>query len=229
MNISKDWLLEHRACTKGINWFTAQTETDGLATVKKLMAEKKLEWANWTIVQVMTYRQYVSYGVYAAEQVIDIYKKKYPDDDAPRTAIETAKKCIENPNNENKIAASEASRAASWAARAASEASRAASRAAGAASEASEAASRAARAAGEAARTASWTASWAARAASRAAGAASEASEAANWAARAASRAAGEAASSDMLTKILKHGIGLLTSDNGIKIKDLINETRIRF
>ena len=197
MNISKDWLLEHRACTKGINWFTAQTETDGLATVKKLMAEKKLEWANWTIVQVMTYRQYVSYGVYAAEQVIDIYKKKYPDDDAPRTAIETAKKCIENPNNENKIAASEASRAASWAARAA----------------------------GEAARTASWTA----RAASRAAGAASEASEAANWAARAASRAAGEAASSDMLTKILKHGIGLLTSDNGIKIKDLINETRIRF
>src|SRR3990167_9436482 len=147
MNISKDWLLEQRACVKGIDWFTAQSETDGLATVKKLMAEKKLEWANWLIVRLMAYKQYVSYGVYAAEQVVDIYEKKYPDDGAPRKAIETAKKCVENPSEENKIAAREpgwaAREAAGWAAGAASEAARAASRAAGWA----------------ASRTASWAAS----------------------------------------------------------------------
>ena len=131
MNISKDWLLEHRACTKGINWFTAQTETDGLATVKKLMAEKKLEWANWLIVRLMAYKQYVSYGVYAAEQVVDIYEKKYPDDGAPRKAIETAKKCVENPSEENKIAANAACCATSWFASWAASAANAASEAAG--------------------------------------------------------------------------------------------------
>ena len=123
MNISKTWLLEQRACTEGVDWFTAQAETDGLAVVKKLLAEKKFAWANWLVVRLMTYKQYVSYGVYAAEQVVDIYEKKYPDDDAPRKAIETARKCIENPSDENKIAA----RAASWAASSARDASEAAS------------------------------------------------------------------------------------------------------
>ena len=63
MNISETWLLEQKACPESVEWFTAQTETDGLAVVKKLTAEKKLEWANWIIVQLMAYRQYVSYAV----------------------------------------------------------------------------------------------------------------------------------------------------------------------
>ena len=51
------------------------------------------------------YRMYVSYAVFAAEEVIDIYEKKYPDNDKPRRAIEAAKRCINNPSKENKAAA----------------------------------------------------------------------------------------------------------------------------
>ena len=93
------------------------------------------------------YKMYVKYAIYAAECVIDIYEKKYPDDNRPRKAIEAAKKCIENPNEENKLAASYAayaSYAASYAAYASYAASNAAADAADAAYAAANAAANAA-------------------------------------------------------------------------------------
>ena len=101
---------------------------------------------------VKGYRMYVSYAVYAAEQVIDIYEKKYPDDKRPRKAIEAAKACIKNPSAKNKEAAGWA---AAWAAGAAARAAEAAARAAG---WAAEAAARAAEAAARAAGAAGWAA-----------------------------------------------------------------------
>lgn len=53
----------------------------------------------------MEYNQYVGYAIFAAEQVIDIYEKKYPDDKRPREAIEVAKECLKNPSKKNKDAA----------------------------------------------------------------------------------------------------------------------------
>ena len=82
MIITEKWLQEKSACSEGAEWFVNQKETDGLAVVKKLIAENKLDWANWLIVRVMEadkkngYRMYVSYAVYAAECVIDIFEKK---------------------------------------------------------------------------------------------------------------------------------------------------------
>lgn len=92
MNITKEWLKEKGACSAGAEWFLKQKETDGVNVVKKLIKENQLDWANWLIVRIMDYKQYVSYAVYAAEQVIDIYEKKYPGDDRPRKAIEAANK-----------------------------------------------------------------------------------------------------------------------------------------
>jgi hypothetical protein len=105
MIISKQWLEEKRACSGGISWFIAQKETDGLKVVKNLIKEKQLNWANWLIVRIMEYKDFVAYAVFAANQVIDIYEKKYPDNKKPREAIEVAKRCIENPSEENKNAA----------------------------------------------------------------------------------------------------------------------------
>ena len=99
----------------------------------------------------------VKLAIFAAELVIDIYEKKYPNDDRPRKAIEAAKGWLENPSEA--IWAAEAAWSA-WSA--ASEAARAA-RAAWAAWAAVSAAARAA--ASEAA-SAAWSAvSAAARAA----------------------------------------------------------------
>ena len=103
--ITVKWLNKINACSLGIKCFKEQGEKEPIAVLKKLVTEGKLDWTNWLIVRLMTYKQYVSYAVYAAEQVIDIYEKKYPDDKRPREAIEAAKRCIENPSEKNKNAA----------------------------------------------------------------------------------------------------------------------------
>jgi hypothetical protein len=105
MDITKEWLKEKGACSEGVKWFNAQKETDAVKVLSKLIKEEKLDWANWTICRIFNYKQRVQYAVFAAEQVIDIYEKKYPDNKKPREAIEAAKKCIENPSVENKKAA----------------------------------------------------------------------------------------------------------------------------
>ena len=154
MTITQQQLKDWSACTDGYKWACGILQDKPMEFKKflKITADHRLDWANWVIVRVMTYDQYVSYAVYAAEQVIDIYEKKYPDDKRPRLAIEAAKKCIGL-----KGAAAWAARAAgaagdaAWAARDARDA-----RAAGAAAWAAGAA-RDARAAG-AAGAAAWAA-----------------------------------------------------------------------
>ena len=99
----------------------------------------------------------VKWAVYCARSVLNIYEKKYPNDNRPRKAIESAEEWLKNSTEENKIAAKAAR--ADWAAEAAARAA--------------EAAARAAKAAAKAAR-----ADWAAEAAARAAEAAARAAEA---------------------------------------------------
>ena len=109
MKLTKNWLTEKGACLDGRKY--AKKNLIGLSeveVVRNLIESKNLKWANWFIVRTMTYKQYVSYAVYAAEQVIDIYEKKHPDNKKPRLAIEAAKKCIDNPSDENKKAAADA-------------------------------------------------------------------------------------------------------------------------
>ena len=153
--------------------------------IEILMNDKKYDWANWLIVRCMTRPQYLGYAIFAAEQVIDIYEKEYPEDKGPRGEIESAKRVLKNDNEETRAAAWTAWAAgAAWAARAA----RAAAEAAWAAW--------AARAAGAVG------AAWAARAAAGAA-----------WAARAAAEATGAAAEKDMQIKILNFGLKLLREE----------------
>jgi len=108
MKIDEKWLFETEACPEIVEWWRNQKETDGLKVVKALIEAEKLDWANWTIVRIMEYKQYVSYAVFTAEQVLDVFEKKYPDDKRPRTAIEAAKKCVNDPSDENKKAAATA-------------------------------------------------------------------------------------------------------------------------
>ena len=96
MKITQQQLKDWSACTDGYKWACGILKDKPMEVKKflKITADHRLDWANWVIVRVMTYDQYVNYAVYAAEQVIDIYEKKYPDDKRPRLAIEAAKNCI---------------------------------------------------------------------------------------------------------------------------------------
>ena len=112
MKITKEWLQSKSACNSGVEWFLSQKETDGVKIVEKLIAEKQFDWASWTIVRLMTQEQRVMYAIYAAEQVIDIFERKYPDNQKPREAIEAAKECLKNPTDSNKKKADDAADAA---------------------------------------------------------------------------------------------------------------------
>lgn len=118
MKITKKFLEKQNACPEGIGYAVRSKliGEDDIDVIKHLIRDGKLRWANWLIVRVMDYRQYVSYAVYAAEQVIDEYESQYPHDDRPRRAIEAAKKCIKNPSAENKSAAHSAAAFAAYAA-----------------------------------------------------------------------------------------------------------------
>ena len=120
MKLTKEWLTEKCACADGRRY--AIKNLLGLSeieTTEALIKDNQLKWANWFMVRVMNYKQYVSYAVFAAEQVIDLYEKRRPTDKRPRLAIEAAKKCIKDPSDVNKKAAYAAADAADAAADAA--------------------------------------------------------------------------------------------------------------
>ena len=106
MKITPKWLIEQSACSEGVEWFSKYTgKTEAASLLKSLMAEEKHDWANWLIERVMSRKQKLQYAIYAAEQVIGIYEKKYPDDDRPRTAIDAAKAVLKNDTKKNRAAA----------------------------------------------------------------------------------------------------------------------------
>ena len=191
MKITLEWLKEVNACDKGVDWFKNKKLSDDIEILNALIADDKLDWINWVICRIFNREQKIRYGIYAAEQVLDIFEKKYPKDDRPRNAIEFARKCI---TDKSSVAAG-AAEAATWAAK---DAAKAAAWAAWSAKDAAWAAA-------WAARDAAWAAAGAADAAAKnAAGAAEAAAEAA------AGDVAGAVAKTKMQLKILEYGISLL-------------------
>ena len=114
MRVTEEFLKPLNPCKEGYKYAIDKgyIGLEGVDFVKKLISDDKLEWANWLIVRIIDYKEYVSYAVFAALQVIDIYEKQCPDDKRPRLAIEAAQRCIDNPSDENKAAARAA---AAWA------------------------------------------------------------------------------------------------------------------
>jgi len=198
--ISLSWLESKCACNEGIKAFTSQTQVNSKVLIKKLIKLGKLDWANWLLVRVLDNRiKQVKYAIFAAEQVIHIYKDKYPNDNRPGKAIQAAKLHVKG--NIKDLGGAYAADAADTAA----DAAYAAASAADAADTAADAAYAAAYAAYAAASTADVVA-YAASAAYAAAGAA----YATGVAAYATGVAADAAGAAILFTGILKYGITLI-------------------
>lgn len=106
----------------------AKVEVRGAHQGKSVWSEMRVVKAwNWTK------KDSVEIAIFAAEQVIHIYEKHYPNDGRPRKAIEAAKAWLKDPSEKNK---NEVVKSATYATQAAYEASQAASYAAYAASRA---------------------------------------------------------------------------------------------
>ena len=145
----------------------AEVEVGGRSVIQ----DDKSCWSKMRLTKCYRWRKEdsVALALFAAESVLELFEKQYPEDKRPRQAIEAARVWLKDPSEENKDAARAAARAAAWAAGAAAWA---AEDAAWAARDAAWAAGAAAWAAGAAARAARAAAEDAAWAAARAAGAA---------------------------------------------------------
>ena len=110
--ITVEFLKEQNACGSGVYWFRAQNESDPFKVLESLASGDHWSWCNWLLTRLMTHKQKVQLAVFAAEQVIQFFEKKYPNDDRPRKAIEAAKEWIKDPSEETKGKAVEARRAA---------------------------------------------------------------------------------------------------------------------
>ena len=120
MEITDKFLrIDNHACDEGYKWWLYNEKpTDVIATAKKLNSEDHNDWASWLIVRFMSNEQKVQYAIFSAEQVIDIFEKKYPNDDRPRKAIEAAKNYLKD-KSKKKAYAADAADAAAYAAYAA--------------------------------------------------------------------------------------------------------------
>ncbi|MFA5323335.1 MAG: putative immunity protein, partial [Smithella sp.] len=139
MKITEEWLKGKNACISGMNFAEKNNlfDLDDFDLIKKLInynSDESLNYALWIVRRVLTTDQNVKFAIFAAEQVIEIFEKKYPEDKRPREAIEAAKKYLKDKNSYAACAAcaDSAASAAAYAADAASAAAYAA-RAAGAA------------------------------------------------------------------------------------------------
>ncbi|HPC91652.1 MAG TPA: hypothetical protein PLJ74_05305 [Myxococcota bacterium] len=191
MIITTNKLEELKACKAGIDWFLSQKETDLKAICYALVEDNRANWANWLLVRCLTKIQKVQYAVFAAEQVIHIFEKEYPEDPSPRKAIEAAKAYIQDPSGTNRAVAAYAADEA-YAASAAAYAAYAA-------------------AADAAASAAVYTASAAAAVSAAAAAYAADAAAASADAATATATATAAAAAHKTLRlKIIDYGLGLI-------------------
>ena len=105
MKLTIDWLKEKSACREGIKWFSHSSQNAPLVVLNLLISEDRLQWANWLICRLMDKPSQVRYAIFAAECVLHLFEKKYPDDKRPRKAIEAAKNWLENPGDKTKAAA----------------------------------------------------------------------------------------------------------------------------
>jgi len=102
--ITLKWLQSKGACKESLEAWHKETDHGTLATLNRLVV-KNPEWGNWLVCRLMNKNQAARYAIFSAEQVLDIYERKYPDDKRPRNAIEAAKAYLKNPCAKTKAAA----------------------------------------------------------------------------------------------------------------------------
>ena len=100
MKITDKWLNDNGACQEAITWLKTVKNRD-IDNIFNLIVSwenrEMLSWGNWGIVRLMNHEQKIKYAIFAAEQVIDIFEEKYPDDNRPAKAIKAAKNYLNNP------------------------------------------------------------------------------------------------------------------------------------
>ena len=121
---NEKWLLDESPCSDGLVF--ARSCNFDFAKIYDTC--ERGDWLIWLLRRTknLSKPQSVKIAITCAEHVISIYEKKYPNNKAPRNAINAAKKWLKEPSEENRKAAYAAADAAYAAAYAAADATDAA-------------------------------------------------------------------------------------------------------
>ena len=114
--ITEEWLESHRAdeeeikyiCKEGLIGLSASDFTKKIINLNKIDHKKWFYYANWLITSVMSQKSRVQYAVFAADEVLPIFERRFSADVNPRKAVEAAKKYIIYPTKENAASANDA-------------------------------------------------------------------------------------------------------------------------
>lgn len=108
MKINWDDVLKLKPCGQTQNKYVGEFPLGNSYQIKtifkKMLGMNEFVDANWLIVRLMDKTQKIKYAIYAAEQVLGIFEKEYPNDDRPRKAIEAVKKYLKNPSRHSERA-----------------------------------------------------------------------------------------------------------------------------
>ena len=162
--VTRQWLKEKGACLNpadlGVIWYRDQRNHSPMALLTASKTNHP-DWANWLLARLLTRDQCVQYAIYAAESVLHIYEERYPKDDRPRKAIETAREYLHQKTKSAARSAESAARSAAESAESAAwSAAWSAESAARSAAWSAESAESAARSAAWSAESAAWSAAY---------------------------------------------------------------------
>ena len=101
MKISIKKVKSLKPCNDGLVWYEKNGSTDLLKTLLKV-DKRYPAWARWLFTRLMTKKENLKIAIFSAEQVLNIFEKKYPNDNRPRNAIEAAKEVLRKNNIENR-------------------------------------------------------------------------------------------------------------------------------
>jgi hypothetical protein len=122
MTITTKQVKDLQPCNDGWKWYMENQEEDLEKLLIKINSVRP-DWARWLFTNLMDRKQCLEVAIFAAREVLSIFEDKYPNDDRPRKAIESAEKWIKYPLDENRYAAAAAADASADAAAAAADAS----------------------------------------------------------------------------------------------------------
>ena len=92
------------ACGDAIEIYEKRQEKDPIKAIELLIDgceelvgvsnRVRMGWASWFMTRLLSDKDKTRYAIFAAEQVLGIFEKAYPDDKRPLEAIEAAKKYL---------------------------------------------------------------------------------------------------------------------------------------
>ena len=115
-NMHKEWtnarLKSFNPCPSGYEWYEKncleKEITDTATILRMLMEADEWQYARWTAARALGREGRLKWAIFSAEQVLDIYEKRYPKRLAPRKAIEAARAVLANDTQENRELARQA-------------------------------------------------------------------------------------------------------------------------